>query len=366
MTKKPPPPERPDLEPDEEPARAGEPGVVIGGKAVSFSDLYLATASQTRDRVEETMPGTDAIPRILTLVPPPIDPELVRPTGDDSSRDYGPDATAEYSLAAPGRGVFAVGQLNAAITRDLRRYFANPTFYVRTPQGRVTYMVSSEAPAEATEIIAGWHLRDGGESAVETIYAGAQGLMGWLGKRPEGFAAADPDRAAIAARHAVAQRIIAIGPNDIGFYAWPKTPNQMLDGRALWRTLHALGLKWGDMDQFQWSDPTGQTDYLFWAEADDGEIGYALPEEIAAGRQHFRSVLFTFNVARSPNPAHVLGQMTLAATVFAAHMNCGLTAMVDHASVEGPAALEAAVRDVVARLEACGVKPGSSSVCMLR
>jgi hypothetical protein len=120
------------------------------------------------------------------------------------------------------------------------------------------------------------------------------------------------------------------------------------------------------LDQFQWSDPTGQTDYLFWAEADDGEIGYALPEEIAAGRQHFRSVLFTFNIARSPNPAHVLGQMRLAATVFATHMNCGLTATVDRAPAQGTAALEAAVRDVVAKLEACSVKPGSSSVCMLR
>ena len=78
------------------------------------------------------------------------------------------------------------------------------------------------------------------------------------------------------------------------------------DGQKVWRTLHALGIQWGDLDQFQWCDPTKQTDYLFWAEVNDGELGYALPEEIAAGRQHFQSVRFYFNIPRTPHPAHVL------------------------------------------------------------
>src|SRR5262250_183471 len=128
------------------------------GNDSELDDLYVATASETRARSETAMPGTATIPRLLTLVPPPIDPEL-RPAADkDVPRDYGPDPIAEYALAIPARGVFPVAPLRSAITPELQHYFALPTFYVRTPEGQVTYMVAPDAPKQATEIIAGWSL----------------------------------------------------------------------------------------------------------------------------------------------------------------------------------------------------------------
>jgi len=281
-------------------------------------------------------------------------------------RDYGPDPIAEYALAMPARAVFPVAQLNSAITTELRRYFALPTLYVRTPEGRVTYMVSANAPKQATEIIAGWGLGAEDKDLVKTIAVGAQGLVGWLATRPEGFAVVKPDTAKIATQYQAARRIIEIEPNDVAIVAWPKQSGQRFDGKKLWRTLHALGLRWGDMDQFQWLDPTDQTDYLFWAEVDDGEFGYALPEEIAAGRQNFRSVCFTFNIARTPHGAHVLGEMARAAEAFARELDCQLTFVIDRAPAPGLRALKIAVRVVGEKLRVCGVKPGSSPVCMLR
>jgi hypothetical protein len=343
-----------------------QPTVVVDGNEIGLDGLFLGTRSETLHRAEAAMPGTASISPILALVPPPVDPDLARARAVDEARDYGPDPIAEYSLAFPTPGVFVVGHLSSAITPELRRYFALPTLYVRTPSGRITYMQSSDAPKEATGIIAGWTLREAGEHAVEQIYTGAQGLAGWLATRPEGFAATTPDRATIAAQHRAAQSIIAIEPNDVAIVAWPKEPASSLDGKTVWRILHALGLAWGDMDQFQWSDPTSQTDYLFWAEVDDGQLGYALPEEIAAGRQHFRTVRFVFNIARTPHPAHVLAQMTRAADALARELDCQLTAVVDRTPADGLRALEAAVDDVVRRLEACGVKPGADSVCRLR
>jgi hypothetical protein len=306
----------------------------------------------------------------LTLAPPPIDPELRLSADADTPCDYGPDPIAEYVLAIPARAVFRVAQLASAITPELRRYFARPTLYIRTPEGHVTYMVSANAPKQATEIIAGWDLGADEKDLVQDICLdiclGAQGLAAWLATRPEGFAAVEPDTARIAAQYQAARRIIEIEPNDAAILALPKQSGQSFDGKKVWRTLHALGLRWGDLDQFQWRDPTDQTDYLFWAAVDDGQFGYALPEEIAAGRQHFQSVCFTFNIARTPHAAHVLKQMSRAAEAFARELDCRLSFMIDRAPAHGLGALEMAVREVSEKLRACGVKPGSGSVCRLR
>src|SRR5262245_44041545 len=202
-----------------------------------FDDLYVATASETDVRAEAALPGTASIPRLLTLVPPPIDPELRPPANNDKLRDYGPDPIAEYSLAIPARAVFPVAQLISAITPELRRYFALPTLYVRTPEGRVTYMVSVDGPKQATAIIAGWSLGAEDKDLVQTIGVGAQGLTGWLATRPEGFAAVEPDTAEIAARHQAARRIIEIRPNDVAIVALPKQSGQSFDGKNVWRTL---------------------------------------------------------------------------------------------------------------------------------
>jgi len=351
---------------DQRPADTERAGDTTDGDDFGLDDLYVATASESAARSETAFPGTSSVPRLLTLLPPPIDPELRLPADGDAPRDYGPDSIAEYALVIPARAVFPLAQLRSAITPELQRYFALPTLYVRTPEGQVTYLVSPEAPKQATEIIGGWRLETEDKDLVQNIGVGAQGLARWLATRPEGFAAVEPDMAEIAARHQAARRIIEIEPNDVAIVALPRQSGQRLDGKKLWRTLHALGLRWGDLDQFQWRDPTDQTDYLFWAEVDDGRLGYALPEEIAAGRQHFQSVCFTFNVARTPHGAHVLKEMARAAEAFAKELDCHLTFVVDRAPVHGLRALEAAVREVAEKLRACGVKPGSRPVCMLR
>jgi hypothetical protein len=91
----------------------------------------------------------------------------------------------------------------------------------------------------------------------------------------------------------------------------------------------------GDLDQFQWRDPADQTDYLFWAEIDDGQFCYARPDEIASGRQHFDSVQFLLNIARTPHPAHVLQEMPRAAEAFALQLDCQLISMIDRTPADG-------------------------------
>jgi ZipA, C-terminal FtsZ-binding domain len=331
---------------------------------LGVGDLRVTTPPQSNACAEAAMPGTASIPPLFTLVPPPVDRDL-RFSADDGLRDYGPDPIAEYALAMPARAVFPVAPLSAAITPELRRYFSSPTFYVRTPSGQVTYMVSADGPKQATEIIAGWSLAAEGKYPVQNVILGAQGLARWLAARQEGIAAVDPAPAQIVAQYQVVRRIVEIMPKDVYIGILSKSQGDRFDGQKVWRTLHALGMHWGDLDQFRRCDPTRQTDYLFRAEVNDDELGYALPEEIAAGRQFFQSVRFGFNIPRTPHPAHVLQQMARAAECFAAQLDGRLVGMVDGKGGHGQEALEAAVRKVVKKLQACGVKPGSSSACRL-
>jgi hypothetical protein len=327
-----------------------------------LANVYVGTETESRQRAEAAMPGTASIMPLLTLEPPPANPD----TQSKSVRDFGPDPIAEYALAYQARATFSVPLLASDITPDLRRYFVLPTLYVRTPEGRITYMVSADAPQRATGVVAGWSLRKDDKTLVNNIHTGALGLARWLATRPEGFAATEPAMDAITAQHGLARRIIEIRPSEVAILALPKQRGQRFDGKQMWRTLHALGLLWGDLDQFQWHDPTDQTDHLFWAEVDDGRLGYALPEEIASGRQHFIKVRFVFDIARAPHPAHVLGQMIRAAEAFAKELECNLMASADGRSVDGHEALAAVVSEVEGKLRACGVKPGSGSVLRLR
>jgi hypothetical protein len=333
-------------------------------KKIGFGDMYLAPASHTRGRVDAAMPGTNDIALILKLELPPIDPELVSYNVDDDERDYGPDPIAEFSLTADAKGVFAPVAIGGALTPDLRRDFATPTFYVRTPAGRATFMQSADAPSQAVAVIAGWRLDD--QSDVDRVAAGAEKLGNWLMSRDEGFPSWRIDRSEIAARHERARRILSVGPDHVSVVVWPKRENDRFDGKKVWRTLHSMGLQWGDGDQFHWNDSTGQTDYLFSAEVDDGELGYALPERISVGQQHFDVIRFGFTVPRTPFPLHVLGQMISAAQATALELDGQIAPCIDGVVVSRTEELALVVQKAVDELASLGVKPGSSSVCILR
>lgn len=324
------------------------------------SPLNEATANSSRDRAEAALSGTSALPPLLTLDPPPVDPVLVMPEPDDDGQDYGPDPIADYSLMAPVRTPFATAPLREGLRAvDLP---ARPLFYMATPEGQTTFLSSSEAPETGTALIASWtYTRD----PAKAVAASVRTLSNWLTARLEGFVPEPFDPDAYEAGERRAEAILALEPSDLTITAYLEIGAPM-DGKLVWDTLHRLGLRWGDMDNFQWPDPTGQTDYLFGAEADDGERGYALPEEIAAGRQEFYGVHFTLDAARTPAPVHVVDQMIRAAEAFAAETGAALAARVDSLPTEGPDALRYAAREMADGLCALGTKPGAGTVCMLR
>jgi ZipA, C-terminal FtsZ-binding domain len=329
---------------------------------ISADDLYVAPQSESEDRVEQVMPGTYDLPRLLELVPPPVSPD--RAPKAEAERDFAPDPIADVSMAFATPKAFGTAALKTSLTKELRQSFGSPWFHVRLPSGQVTFLDSSNPVPLATVLIAAWSLQDDDRS-VESITSYSEKLARWLAERPERFTGLSLDAGALEAQWRRARAIKAVTPSDVAIVVAPR-PGTLFDGRKTWDTLHRVGLHWGDMDQFQWRDPTHQTDYLFWAQVEDGRIGYALPEEIAQGEQHFTSVHFIFEIARTPAPAHVLREMIRAAAKFAEVMQGDLLLAVDETEVSDFAGLSAAVDGVVAQLAKLGVQAGSFPVCRLR
>src|SRR5260370_30191308 len=70
-----------------------------------------------------------------------------------------------------------------------------------------------------------------------------------------------------------------------------------------------LGLNWGDMDCFQWNNPSESgDDHFFWVSTSTPP-GYFLPEQIAADRVHVEDLVFEFSVPRSAAPVQVFDAM---------------------------------------------------------
>ena len=333
------------------PSREVEPG-----------DLVLSTSAQTADRAEAAMPGTAALEPLLELVPPPDDGRFT-PHGERT--DFGPDGIAEWSLRFDAPAPFACKAVRDAFTRDVRGRLGRPSLYVVTPEGETTYLVSSDAPDVAVALLVGWSLDE--DVSVDALLDRGRAAAEVLAAHPIGFRAPaidDAMRVDLARRLERAAAIRAVRPERVAIAVWSR--NAPMDGRRVWTTLHRLGFRWGDMDCFQWADPFGRVDYLVWVEADDGQLGYVLPEEVAAGRQHFGSVNFSFDVARTPNPEHVLREMHRAAGRFAAELDRPIAMFVDAERVDDAEAMAAAVRDAVARFAALGVAPADDAVLQLR
>jgi hypothetical protein len=330
---------------------------------IIVGDLSLEPSSYTSERSERAMPGTAAIKQVLTLIQPPAPPENPVPEDD---RDYGPDPVAEYVLRFDAPSTFSCSEMSEALrTIKWPTPLERPCYYVVTPSGQTTYLMSIDAPTEGVAIVAGWSLRD--LDPAEFIAASAEKLARWLSKRRFGFkAASEISLADIETQVDRAAEIQVVAPERVECLVYLDKTEDMLDGKRVWNLLHSMGFKWGDMDCFQWADETGQSDYLIWVEVYDNQYGYAIPEYIADGRQNFAAVSFSFNPSRTPSPLHVLGEMLKAVAFFQKETGSRVAARIDGEVVDGAEQLVEAVQTLVDGLAALGVDPGSSSVCRLR
>lgn len=330
---------------------------------LQIGDLRPVPSGQAAMRAEHALPGTNELTPIVKLAPPPVNPNLVDPPESDPKRDYAPSPIAEWSLIFEANEQFDCAAL-AKILRARHEEFCCPMHHVRTPDGQVTYLSSADAPSYGVALIPAWSLGEWANPDKDKIFAGAQLLETALAELPEGFQSPEISLEALGQQLDQASKISTIEPRSVQIVAH-HPEGKFWDGREIWILLHKLGLEWGDMDCFQWTDPTDQTDYLILVEVDDDDLGYALPERIASGEQHFRAIKFSFDIARSPAPEHVLDQLEIMTALCQKELSCDLTAFLDEKAVISSEELRQGVLKVVKYLDSLGIEAGSDSVCQL-
>lgn len=328
---------------------------------IVMGDLALVPATLTELRVESALPGTKTLEPLLNLVPPPSDPDRDDRQGPD--RDYAPCPISDWSITFEAATVFDCSALAESLYARHELY-ARPTYHVRTPEGRVTYLTSKESPPYGVALIPAWSLASWAEPDPAKISAGAEALASALAEQSCDFTVPKFSLPALETRFRRATRVAAINPRTVTI--WASHPDgDYWDGRGIWDLLHRLGLRWGNMDCFHWIDPTNPNENLVWAEVDDGELGYALPERVAAGSQHFRTIRFSFEILRSPAPTHVLGQLESIVSACQQILGCRLVACLDGDVVPGIGELRRGVLQVENALAELDLKPGSEAVCRL-
>jgi len=135
------------------------------------------------------------------------------------------------------------------------------------------------------------------------------------------------------------------------------------DGREIWDVMYSLGLEWGDMDLFHWTNTTDCGDDSFFSVWTSTAPGYFLPESIAAGDIRVEDLVFGYSVPRSAAPAAILDRMVTAAEYSRKRLGGELRdptgAPFDRIKSQ------AEVWRVCRTLEAAGFPPGSESALRL-
>lgn len=325
-----------------------------------IGDLQLVPSSVSEDRVRAVLDDTFALKPLFTPVPPPLRGGAISIPG---AQDFAPDPDIELALDITSDAPFSFAAL---MDKGLRKYhalFETPIWYIRLENGHTTFAEARGVPDTATALIAGWSLSPDDDARTDKLIAAHDKLTRFLSVEAPGMTVPPLDLAGTDAKRARIRQIMAIRPAEAVITA--TLPGGLFPGRQVWNTLHQVGLRWGDMDQYQWADPTGQADHLIWVEAHDGALNYTLPERIAADAQDFHAVHFGLDLRRTPAPDHVAGQMIGMARAFADATGADLTASVDGRQTDFPGGIVTAAWSAMGALDEIGLAPGDESVLRL-
>ncbi|KZK78226.1 hypothetical protein PsW64_03865 [Pseudovibrio sp. W64] len=332
---------------------------------LNIGDLEEVPSSLSGERVEKAIPGTAKLPRIIDLIPPPITlpQELSGQPLEDQNVE--PNWNIDIISRFKAREVFLCKALRSALEEIPPSLELTPEFYVVTPKGITTYLSSSDAPTEGQELIASWSPHEFSETSPEIVLKAQEALSSFLTSLPFGFSSSSLSEDYILEKFERVETINNLAPDCVSITAYLDA-NQTFDGKEVWNLLHTMGFKWGDMDCFQWDDPTGQTDYLIWIEPNDGKIGYVLPELVASGEQNFIEVTFSITPPLTPSAVHVFDQLMRAVTMFQEKTGCNLSAQIDDEFADSPDELREAVVELCAELEELNLKTGCDEISTVR
>jgi hypothetical protein len=327
----------------------------------------ISRTSRDRDRRVALALGPQALDDARHLLAPIRLPAPPR-TMPDPGRRSGPDPNLEFVVDLIGEPVSA-GALSERFTAEARLILGFPRLWARlpgAPPGDVRWLrladVAADVPLGAIAVT--WPLTSLPTSPIEAAaelarYLGA--LRSYVGMplRRSAVPRETPLEAAARAErwlrikdrfaHAVELRLMAQG--------------KPFSARDIWRAAYALGLAWGEMNLFHWSDAaTGVP--LFTLSA-TGEPGYFLPERAVEG-ERVAGIALGFELPTAGAPLEAFDRLAIALDYFRQQIGGRPTVAggreLDAEQLDGERdAIEEAVREMTH----AGIPPGSADAARL-
>jgi hypothetical protein len=247
--------------------------------------------------------GAEPISDARHLLPPIVPPPACAPLPP------GPLPGTEFVIDVSPPAGFTVDDIDAAFTpkrADLRfprvwaRAHGNGDWRgsdALTPQARVTDLALTwELPALLTA---------GAETARDLAAQLAEVRRIAVGCGGDARARETPWNAAARADRLIALKLRFARSVEMRLTA----TERRFPSREVWRAAYALGLRWGDMEQFHWSNPAG-SDIEFTLSA-VGQTGGFLPERAEEG-EAVAGIALSFELPRNPAPLAAFDHLAVA------------------------------------------------------
>lgn len=336
----------------------------FGEEYYTRSDWGKAIPPDARRRIALAL-GPEPLPDARYLLPAV---RLERPAKAAPLPD-GPDTGTQFIVDAFGERRVPLGDVLAALTPGIRADLDFPRVWGRPPgtapvrEAGWFPLPLSEGDAISGDLPLGgvaltWPLTglvsEGAEAARDlaryTAVAGqAFAPLGWDAVAPREA----PDAAA--ARAAALNRIKGRFAQTIEMRL--AAAGKPFPSRDIWRAAYALGLTWGAMDLFHWSDPVTGTPLFTLSSL--GQPGYFLPERAAEG-ERVPGIALGFELPTAPAPLETYDRMAVAMD-YLRHRLGGRTTAPTGADLDADRlyADRDALAETITQMRRAGISPGS-------
>lgn len=276
------------------------------------SEYTISTASESEERAKKVLStkGKEDLSNILTL-------KYETPDVPSISEEKEYFANEKYdwiiTLESTEQVYFSRDNLSKYFNQNWREKHSYPWLYC-IPKGdtKWTFFASSENKAdEFSKVAISWKLYDPLEDP-PTVYT-EEILTKY--KKSVSKIAQQLNPNIISENYAIGQAANKskelsdfVSTNNL-YSIMVLKADEEFEGTDIWDVMMSLGLKWGDMDLFHWTNDFQHGDDYLMSVWTSTNPGYFFPEEIAAGRVQTDDLIFGFSIPRSISPDQVLKAM---------------------------------------------------------
>jgi FtsZ-interacting cell division protein ZipA len=340
--------------------RTGHMTVIHDGE-----EFLIATASESRARAATVLPMKPSEDASHLLGK--IEINAIQPP---SREEYLPLTTVEWVITVefPSQPRLVPKKVDALFDQEWQDKWGHLTIYgLDADTKRWTFLISGDGPKAVTKLKLAWDYVDPIRNEIPPATK-AQFESRIAESRTKLKAYGEPkfevsESTENAAKRSLVLRELKSSLDYSPILALKAPKEHRFDGKTIWDVMLCLGLNWGDMDCFQWNNPSRNgDDHFFWVSTSTPP-GYFLPEQIAADRVHVEDLVFEFSVPRSAAPVQVFDAMVKA--VQYCQKRLGGMIVDETQNAADMSAIRARILETEQKLRQAGFAPGTNNALRL-